>query len=199
MYMKKLLLAVFLLAAMTGIIRPVQAQMEYGLIGGINFGYYQNVPPITDAISSLGYMIGVRGSLGSNIFFEPAIEFASYGSTLTDGPADITDHKMRSNYIRVPLQVGAKIFDDAPVNIEVRAGISESFVVGFTDQVTSGPSPAFTKSDISGTRTAAIIGGGVRLFFLKLDLEYEWGLTNFFVNNGTSKLNAFYIILGGNF
>ena len=194
--MKKLLLALFLIS---GLAFSARAQMQYGVIGGLNFGYYNTVPPVTDAISSLGYMIGIRGSLGDNLFFEPAIEFASYGSTLTDGPADITDHKMRSNYIRVPLQAGLKVFDDAPVNIEVRAGVSESFLVGFTDDVTTGPSPAFTKSDIAGTRTAGIIGGGIKVFFLKLDLEYEWGLTNFFTNNGNSKLNALYIILGGNF
>jgi hypothetical protein len=193
--MKKIVLALFLLV---GSAIPVSAQMEYGLIGGLNFGYYNQVPPVTDAISSLGYMIGIRGSLGSNIFFEPAIEFASYGSTITI--ADGTDHKMRSNYIRVPLQAGVKVFDEAPVNIEVRAGISESFLVGFTDSP-AGSGPGFMKSDINGTRTAGIIGGGIKLFFLKLDLEYEWGLTNFFANanNGTSKLNALYIILGGNF
>ena len=171
--------------------------MEYAITGGINYGYYEQVAPLTDAFSRLGYMIGVRGSLGSNIFFEPAIEFASYGSVITLN--DQTDHKMRSNYIRVPLQAGVKLFDEAPVNIEVRAGLTESFLVGFTDEVTAGASPAFVKNDISGLRTAGIIGGGIRVFFLKLDLEYEWGLTNFFKNNGNSKLNAFYLILGGNF
>ena len=174
-----------------------RAQMEYGIIGGLNFGYNKDAPPLADAISSLGYMIGVRGNLGANLFFQPAIEFASYGSTIMLDNA--TDHKMRSNYIRVPLQVGAKIFDEAPVNIEVRAGISQSFLVGFTDNISSGVGPAFQKSDIRGLRTAAIIGGGIRVFFLKLDLEYEWGLTNFFSNTGISKLNALYIVLGGNF
>lgn len=183
--------------------------MQYAVIGGINYGYFEKLtPPLTDAFSRLGYMIGVRGSLGSNIFFEPAIEFASYGSvlTITDPIIPISetsptssDHKMRSNYIRVPLQVGAKIFDDAPVNIEVRAGLTQSFLVGYTDEINSGTGAPFVKSDISGMRTAGIIGGGIRVFFLKLDVEYEWGLTNFFKNNGNSKLNAFYLILGGNF
>jgi hypothetical protein len=204
--MKKLLLVIFLGVGFTVTTSALQAQMEYGVIGGVNFAYFHQAPPITDAISSLGYMIGVRGSLGSNLFFEPAIEFASYGSTITtfDGLSQdqnsTTDHKMRSNYIRVPLQAGVKVFDASPINIEVRAGISESFLVGFTDQP-SGSGASFMKSDINVARTAGIIGGGIRVFFLKLDLEYEWGLTNFFSNSnyGSSKLNALYIILGGNF
>ena len=194
--MKKLSLAIFFsLGIMTS---ASHAQMQYAVTGGLNFAYFNFTPPITDAISSLGYMIGVRGSLGSNLFFEPAIEFVSYGSTITTLD-DATSHQMRSNYIRVPLQAGVKLFDDFPVNIEARAGIGESFLVGYTDHVAAGPGPAFTKSDINAMRTTAIIGGGIRVFFLKLDLEYEWGLTDFFKNKGGADFRAFYIILGGNF
>jgi hypothetical protein len=106
---------------------------------------------------------------------------------------------MRSNYIRVPLQVGAKVFEESPVNVEVRAGISESFLVGFTDEITAGSGAAFSKDDINFARTGAIIGGGVRVFFLKFDLEYEWGLNDFFKNTGGSTFRALYLILGGNF
>jgi hypothetical protein len=196
--MKKLFIAIFLSFAFIVSAPQLHAQMQFGITGGLNFAYFDKVPPITDAISSLGYMIGVRGSVGSNLFFEPAIEYVSYGSTITTLD-DATSHQMRSNFIRVPLQAGVKLFDDFPVNIEARAGIGESFLVGYTDQVTAGPGPAFTKSDINVMRTTAIIGGGIRVFFLKLDLEYEWGLTDFFKNKGGTDFRAFYIILGGNF
>lgn len=196
--MKKITLALFLGFAFTAAAPELHAQMQFGVTGGLNFAYFNKVPPVTDAISSLGYMIGVRGSLGSNLFFEPAIEYVSYGSTIAT-LNDATSHQMRSNYIRVPLQGGVKLFDDFPVNIEARAGIGESFLVGYTDQVAAGPGPAFSKSDINAMRTTAIIGGGIRVFFLKLDLEYEWGLTDFFKNKGGADFRAFYIILGGNF
>jgi hypothetical protein len=196
--MKKIFLAIILLLGLTTTMPDLHAQMQFGVTGGLNFAYFDKVPPITDAISSLGYMVGIRGSLGSNLFFEPSIEYVSYGSTITTLD-DATSHQMRSNFIRVPLQAGVKLFDDFPVNIEARAGIGESFLVGYTDQVTAGPGPAFTKSDINTMRTTAIIGGGIRIFFLKLDLEYEWGLTDFFKNKGGTDFRAFYIILGGNF
>jgi hypothetical protein len=198
--MKKILLAFFFL---TGWFVPAHAQVEYGIIGGINFAYFNQVPPLSDAISSLGYMLGARASIGANIFLEPAVEFASYGSTITLDNSPIngyqigTSHKMRSNYIRIPIEAGGKIFEASPVNVELRVGISESFLVGFTDD--AGSAPAFAKSDISLARTGGIIGGGVRVFFLKLDLEYEWALTDFFKDRGNAKLSALYIILGGNF
>jgi hypothetical protein len=172
-------------------------KMEYSIVGGINFGYFNAVPPINDAVSSFGYMIGIDGNLGKNVFFEPGVQFASYGSTITLGGVDGVDHKMRSNYIRIPAEVGLKLFNDADINAEIRGGLSESLLVGFTDDPSNG-SPLL-RHDISDTRTAGIVGGGVRLLFLKLDLEYEWGLTNFFANNGDSKLSALYIVLGGNF
>jgi hypothetical protein len=197
--MKKTLFSIFFIL---GITTTSFSQTEYGIIGGINFAYFNNVPPLADAISSLGYMIGGRASIGANIFLEPAIEYTSYGSTITlDASNGITEsgttHKMRSNYIRIPIEAGAKVFEESPVNVEVRLGISESFLVGFSDD--AGSAPAFTKSDISPLRTGGIIGGGVRVFFLKLDLEYEWALTNFFEDRGNAKQSAFYIILGGNF
>ncbi|MFI5263580.1 MAG: outer membrane beta-barrel protein [Candidatus Kapaibacterium sp.] len=195
--MKKLSLAILLsLGSMTLASAP-RAQMQFAVTGGLNFAYFNQVPPVTDAISSLGYMIGLRGSIGSNIFFEPSIEYVSFGSTVST-ISDATSHKMRSNYIRIPLQAGVKLFDDFPVNIEARAGIGESFLVGYDDQATGVGKP-FTKSDINTMRTTGIIGGGIRVFFLKLDLEYEWGLTPYFKNKGGTEFRAFYIILGGNF
>jgi hypothetical protein len=86
------------------------------------------------------------------------------------------------------------------VNIEARLGIAGSFLVGFSDDAEGGT--AFVKDNISPFRFGGIIGGGVRVFFLKLDLEYEWALTNFFEDNAgvaNAKQSAFYIILGGNF
>ncbi|HYM19702.1 MAG TPA: outer membrane beta-barrel protein, partial [Candidatus Kapabacteria bacterium] len=126
-------------------------KMEYSIVGGVNFGYFNTVPPLMDAVSSFGYMIGVGGNLGTNLFFAPAIEFASYGSTITLNDANITDHKMRSNYIRVPVQLGLKLFEDGDLNAEIRAGVSESFLIGFTDDPSAG-SP-FMRNDISGMRT----------------------------------------------
>jgi hypothetical protein len=175
----------------------VHAQMDYGLIGGINGAFFHDVPPVTDAVSSLGYMIGIRGSAGSNVFIEPALEFVSYGSTIT--LADETRHEQRSNYIRLPLQVGVKLFGDAPVNVEARGGLSGSVLVGYSDDVSNGSGSYFTRGDISPTRAGAIIGGGVRLAFLKVDLEYEWGLTDFYTHNPGTRLNSLYFILGGNF
>src|SRR5690349_16257677 len=131
--MKKILFALLFLSLSTV---PIFAQTEYGIIGGINFAYFNNVPPLSDAISSLGYMIGGRASIGANIFFEPAIEYTSYGSTITLAGSN-EQHKMRSNYIRIPLEGGAKVFEESPVNIEVRLGIAESFLVGFSDESSS--------------------------------------------------------------
>jgi hypothetical protein len=195
--LKKLMLAtVLLFGSATHIFAQDSGDgMQYSIIGGVNFGYFNTVPPLNDAVSSFGYMIGIGGNVGKNVFFEPGLEFASYGSTIT--MTDGIDHKMRSNYIRIPAEVGVKLFNDAPLNAEIRGGLSESLLVGFTDDVTG--APPLLRHDISDTRTAGILGGGVRVFFLKLDLEYEWGLTNFFANNGDSKLSALYIVLGGNF
>jgi hypothetical protein len=192
--------SLFALLFLFGLSLPAFSQVEYGIIGGINFAYFNSVPPLSDAISSLGYMIGGRASIGANIFLEPAVEYTSYGSTITLA-GDPTTHKMRSNYIRVPIEAGAKIFEESPVNIEVRLGLAGSFLVGFTDEP-SGSAAAFTKDNISVFRAGGIIGGGVRVFFLKLDLEYEWAMTNFFKDNAgvtDAKQSAFYIILGGNF
>ncbi len=195
--MKKQLLALLISLGITGWASAPRAQMQFAVTGGLNYSYFNKVPPVSDAFSSLGYMIGVRGSLGSNFFVEPAIQFTSFGSTLTTSN-DATAHQMRSNYIRVPLEAGVKLFDDFPVNLEARAGIGESFLVGYSDQATGKGQP-FTRSDINAMRTTAIIGGGVRVLFLKLDVEYEWGLTDFFKNKGGTDFRAFYIILGGNF
>jgi hypothetical protein len=100
------------------------------------------------------------------------------------------------------VQVGARLFEassSSPLNVEVRGGLSESVRVGFNDNIKSGPGREITSADIADFRTAGVVGAGIRLLFFSLDVEYEFGLTDLFVDNGTTKLDALYVIFGGNF
>lgn len=180
--------------------------MSYRITAGLNFAYMKEVPPLLDAISNVGFMIGVNGNLGSHLFFQPGLQFTSYGNGIVlpeSGATETSRHEMRANYIRVPLQVGVRLLDPStvigilPFNVEVHGGISGSYLVGYSDKVTSGADAVITKSEIEPLRAGAIIGAGVRLVFFTLGVEYEYGLTQFFKNRGDSKLNAFYVVIGG--
>ncbi len=202
--MKKLTFIVLLtLSSLTGTVSKAQ-EVDWRIVGGLNFAYVEETPQLLDAASAFGYTLGVAADIGSNLFLQPSVQYSSYGSTVTIPSASEGDtkHAIRANYIRVPLQAGLRLFEASsaiPFNIEGRAGLSQSFLVGFNDRVRSGSGTALSEDDIAGMRTAGIVGAGVRLLFFSLDVEYEFGLTDLFVNNGSTKLDALYVIFGGNF
>lgn len=182
----------------------IQAQdVDYRVTGGVNFAYIEERPPLTDAASSLGFMLGVAANVGEHLFLQPSIQYASYGSTVTlPSVTGDTKHAMRLGFIRVPVQAGLRLFEaesSSPINLEARAGISESFLIGFSDKVQGGSGSELTRDDIAGIRTAGVVGAGVRLLFFSLDIEYEFGLTDIFENSPSTKLDALYLIFGGNF
>ena len=156
-------------------------------------------------------MVGLTGSTSGNFFLQPGLQFVSYVNTLTYGDSTSTvaqtDHFSRCNYIRIPLQAGFRLFGRSeggiapPVNVELRLGASESFLVGATDHVNQGPGEAFVKDDFESMRTGLIVGLGIQVLFLSLNLEYEWGVSNHFSSDasGDATLDALYIVFGGSF
>lgn len=198
--MKKLTIAALLVLASLSI--KAQDDVNYRFTAGVNFAFVEETPQLTDAASSFGYMLGVAADIGGRLFLQPSIQYASYGSTIMLASGGESKHAMRLGYIRVPVQAGLRLFESGsmiPFNLEARAGLSESFLVGFSDKVTSGSDVALGKDDIAGMRTAAVVGAGVRLLFFSLDVEYEFGLTDVLENNPNTKLDALYVIFGGNF
>ena len=200
--MKKLtILLLFSLASLTTTSKA--QEVDWRLVGGVNFAYVEETPQLLEASSAFGYTLGVAADIGSHLFLQPSLQYSSYGSSVTIPSAyGDTKHALRVNYIRVPVQAGLRLFEGGsmiPFNIEGRAGLSQSFRVGFDDKVKSGSGSALSEGDIAGMRTAGVVGAGVRLLFFSLDVEYEFGLTDLFVNNGDTKLDALYIIFGGNF
>ncbi|HEY6172229.1 MAG TPA: porin family protein [Candidatus Kapabacteria bacterium] len=203
---KVLFLIAFLAVSTISFSQEESESMSYRITGGLNFAYMKEVPPVLDAFSNLGFMVGINGNLGSHLFFQPGLQFTSYGSAVVlpeSGATETSRHEMRANYIRVPLQVGLRLFDPStvlgifPFNLEVRGGVSGSYLVGYSDKVTSGSDAPIMKSDVEPFRTALVVGAGVRLVFLSLGVEYEYGLSKFFKNIDDSKLNAFFIVIGG--
>ncbi|HEY6172231.1 MAG TPA: hypothetical protein VIX80_08240 [Candidatus Kapabacteria bacterium] len=184
---------------------------KFGITAGMNFSYIGSTTIVPTSQSEVGYMVGVSGSTSGNFFLHPALQFVSYVNTLTYGdaatPLTQTVHFSRCNYIRIPIQAGFRLFGRSsegiapPFNVELRLGVSESFLVGATDHINQGPGAAFVSDDFESMRTGLIAGLGIQVLFLSINFEYELGVTNHFASErGTdSKLDALYIVFGGSF
>jgi len=184
---------------------------RFGVTAGMNFSYIGNTLVVPTSQSEIGYMLGVSGSTSGNFFLHPGIQFASYVNTFTYGDSTSTiaqtEHFSRTNYIRIPVQAGFRLFGRSsegvapPFNVEIRLGVSESFLLGATDHINQGLGKEFVSDDFESTRTGLIAGLGVQVLFLSINFEYEWGVTNHFSGDasGDTKLNALYIVFGGSF
>ena len=175
--LKLLLLPLLLLAALNA-----QAQLKFYPQAGVNFAFVTNEFSQMTFSASAGFQVGLNVAIGKRLYFQPGLFWQRYLIESTLVAAGDTDD-MRTDYVHLPLLVGFKIFQKDAFNIRGNAGPSLSILTGIGDN-TIGLLRDFYKDLIWGLE----VGAGINIFFLTLDISYEFGLTNIFEFQQASEL-----------
>jgi hypothetical protein len=198
-----LLLVVFLSAEVSN------AQFVFGLKLGYNASKLSsNVDSVKASINS-GFHAGAFFRFGKRVFLQPEAYYTFSGGTFektVGGTADLWKQKVTIGTLDVPVLVGFKLIKSKLINWRIFVGPEVSFVVNskVKDVNLTGP---ITSSDINTVNWYGQAGTGIDVWFITLDLRYQFGLnsvindvtttganpTNYPVN---SKNNLFLVSLG---
>lgn len=178
--MKKTALFLLMLFA----IQVSQAQVSFGLRGGLNFSRlpsesvsFNSVENVQSEIRTIsdsytGFHVGLMGEVSLlGIFIMPELLFVNSGNYLVVEQGDTrTDVIQKFSQIDIPVMVGTKI---GPL----RAGLGPVATIMINSDSNMSDDFAFREKFNSATYGFQL-GAGVTLGNIALDLKYQFGLSN---------------------
>ena len=160
------------------------AQLKINPIFGLNFFSISKDPPGTNSEVGVGFNIGANLRVDNGQFyFQPGLHYQRQGFGLNiDTSAQTYSAKININSVRVPLLVGLKLIPVLPlevINVNIHGGIAPTFLLSATDNSTG----ANVTDQYNSVSLGGVIGVGVELFFITVDVDYEYGFLNFYNQN----------------
>jgi len=195
--MKKILiLVIVLLAALDNF-----GQLTLGpKIGYTTSKLSSDVGDIKESVNH-NFQIGAFVRFGKKLYVQPELYYATSGGTLkVNGLSGTDDIKIKLNNLSIPVLVGYKIINAKVVNLRIMAGPVANFILD--KKVDAEVVLDYLEdSDFKNVAWGIDVGAGVDVFFLTLDLRYEFGLNNIYNPPDNAKFqsiksNVFIVSLG---
>ena len=171
------------------------AQITFKPHFGFNWSQLSSEPQDFSQEGRPGLQLGVGLRIGDRFYIEPAAQWAFIATDLVHTDDASNDIESSVNLFRIPVMFGYDFMEkDNFVNVRVFTGPSAAFVLS-----TSGTN-APDKDNYASTIWGWDVGAGVDIWFVYLELSYEFGLSSVFDAQGypDANNNAFIITLGAN-
>jgi len=145
----------------------------------------------------IGWQGGGSWLLGNKFYVEPGIYFATISSDMVHQEDINLNFTNKISMIRIPVFAGYHILGDASesfFNLRVFGGPSASFI-------TKVETSDLIKDDFSKVLWGVDAGIGINVWWLFLDMGYEWGLNDIYshADHGSAKAQAFWANIGVRF
>jgi len=187
--MKKI---IFTLLIIAGIVTAGMAQFSIKPAFGVNSTLLSTDPGNWEHDGRLGYQFGGSVAIGKKFYVEPGIFWMRNNSEIThlgdDGTTGATNFNHNISMIRIPVFVGLAVLgkEESLANLRVFLGPSMSFITSVNNDQDHPESPL--KEDYKSVRWGGDVGIGVSVWWLFLDVGYEFGLSEIY--NDTEKFGS---------
>jgi hypothetical protein len=163
-------------------LRPAVSQIVLNPQVGLNASTLSTEPEGVDAGARLGYHYGGYVRLGGRVFLQPGVFVVRVGTELKSkgeiNPFDLEEFTegVDLSAVHVPALLGVDVYRGSGSTLRINGGIAVTFVGDVKDNAL-GLDDAGVEKVLIGARG----GIGVDVGYLTLDLDFERGLTNLFV------------------
>jgi hypothetical protein len=144
------------------------------------------------------FQIGAFARFGKKLYIQPEIFYATSGGKLEVEGTTVRKEDVKFQNLSVPVLVGYKLINAKIINLRIMAGPVANFILGTKVEASELVEDPLQESDFKSASWGMDVGAGVDVFFLTLDIRYEFGLNNIY--NGsydqTMKSNLFIVSLG---
>lgn len=179
--MKKILGILFILLTLVLITNQAEAQVDFGIRGGVNFATLNNVEEV-DLGYATGFMAGVYANFpirNSPVSIQPELLYTQKGYA---GPEGIVEVSL--NYISVPVLAKFDYVLDGPVTPHVYFGPYIAFNV--SAEAEDEGAVISIEENVSPTDFGVVVGGGIDVNRFNLGVRYSVGLTPVFEDENTN-------------
>jgi hypothetical protein len=133
---------------------------------------------ISESIKS-NFQIGAFARFGKKLYLQPEIYYATSGGTLKIEGTELKETIKMKN-LAIPVLVGYKLINAKVVNLRIFAGPVANFILDKTVEASDLVQDPLQDSDFKNVAWGMDVGAGVDVFFLSLDIRYEFGLNNIY-------------------
>ncbi len=199
--MKKI---IFTLLIIAGIVTAGIAQINIKPAFGVNSTRLSTDPGNWQHDGRLGYQFGGSVAIGKKFYVEPGIFWMRNNSEISHlggdgGASGAVNFNHNISMIRVPVFVGFAILgnEESLADLRVFLGPSMSFITGVDNGEDHPEAPL--KEDYKSVRWGGDVGLGVSVWWLFLDVGYEFGLSNIYKDTdkyGSAKASGIWTNIG---
>jgi hypothetical protein len=152
------------------------------------------------ASAKSNFQIGVFARFGKKLYLQPELFYATSGGKL-EIEGTTLKQDIRFKNLSIPVLVGFKLINAKVINLRIMAGPVANFVLGTKIEASDLVQDPLQESDFKKAAWGMDVGAGVDVFFLTLDIRYEFGLNNVYIvpdggQDQTMKSNLFVVSLG---
>lgn len=167
-------------------------QFEIKALVGTNFAQLSKHPTDTDWKAKAGYQFGAGVLIGDKFYVEPGIQFVRSSREVTTETADQIDFSQ--NFIKIPVYAGYHLLghESGPIALRVFAGPA----VSVAGKIKKGEDQ-ISKDDIKNAHFMVDAGVGLDVFFLFVEANYEYALTDYFTDEAHDSKHSAFIINAG--
>jgi hypothetical protein len=174
----------------------VSSEVSFGKINfGLKIGY--NASKLSSDLDSIkasfnsGFHAGIFMRIGGRVYLQPEAYYTLSGGTFTGDMKNTVENwkqKVTIGSLDVPVLVGFKIINSKLLTWRIFVGPEVSFVVNskVKDVTLTGP---IETSDINTVNWYGQAGTGIDLWFLNLDVRYQFGF-NSIINDVTQTIGT---------
>lgn len=188
--MKKYLFASLLFLSATA-----YSQIDLGLYAGPNFANANMKSPDLESDSRTGFQAGTFIRFGELLYGQVGMEYQMVKTNFSG--LDATDifqsDDIKFNYINVPIYLGVSLVPvvDRLVDVRIYAGPEIACLLDVPLNEFD-----FTRDDFSAVRVNGVVGAGVDVLFLSLDMGYNFNTADLFKNDFDGKAHYAFINAG---
>ncbi|RRB04005.1 outer membrane beta-barrel protein [Larkinella rosea] len=167
--------------------KPGGKSGKFGIYAGVNISKFVNEPIPDDAFRA-GWQAGLYGRTGGTIFGQIGLEYRnSTNNLIRTGPgstsgtiADQIRGKIDMHFLAIPAYVGARIGNTLGLRVQAGAELASLVAVGPNNF-------QLGKDDLNRTILNGLLGAGINLGPLTLDVVYNHGLQHVFDDADTKR------------
>ncbi len=167
---------------------PVQAQVTLNPKVGISLSDMKDATADVDTKGRLGYQAGVDLRVGSMLYLQPGIYLQQTG--LEQEVAGGITYNLDVRGIHIPVLVGLR-GGTGLAGFRIVAGPALTLVQSVKDNA-----GLVTEDDLTTRRLGGMVGVGVDVVGLTVDLSGEFGMTKFFEQGSDNKLRTIRLSAG---
>lgn len=150
---------------------------------GFNVSRLSTDPQLGQINARVGWQLGLDARIGNRVYFQPGLYYFKQSSELVTQAEAETDslgglqEELNRQGLQLYTQVGYYLVDGDGFKMRVNAGPSIALLTSV------GQSEYIGRDDYQGVNLTGNAGVGFDIFFLTIDYNYEWGLSNVFQND----------------